>query len=498
MNSIFNQIKLIRYDDMPTLRSKIRAFPSWFLWYFGTSKYGSRAAYYGSRAAVSLRPRWAGAHVLLVETLIALNRFDEAFSAWERAFLLNPKWRDIYRVYYDFLFHGQPRAAQVVMQGFLDVQYNFVKEHELDKLGIRFPSQYTTAIGHIALLDSYVKMGILGQRSTARPILLVSPVMPNACYLDYWRRYLPDMITDPLAIKLLSPLAKYLEDYVYAKTDSSGRQIWGGYSTNVYAPVQAQWEAEGRGPLLSLTDSDRERGRDCLRRLGVPSDAWFIGLHVREGRTPIQELRPSIHDARNADINTYRSAIKSITARGGWVIRMGDPSMKPLAPMHQVIDYAHSEVRSDWMDIFLWASCRFFIGVDSGPILVPPTFGVPCVITNWASPGWRPWFGNDLFIFKLPWSENEKRHLNFSEVLSSPAAFAEYAGYRESQRIKLVDNTPEEINDVVVEMMDRLDGKQNYTKEAEKLQERFDKLYIDNKSHARIGRNFLRKWEHLL
>ena len=63
-----------------------------------------------------------------------------------------------------------------------------------------------------------------------------------------------------------------------------------------------------------------------------------------------------------------------------------------------------------------------------------------------------------------------------------------------------MDNTSEEINDVVVEMMDRLDGKLQYSREEDELQERFHSLYSDTdfKSNARVDRDFLRKWAHLL
>ena len=33
---------------------------------------------------------------------------------------------------------------------------------------------------------------------------------------------------------------------------------------------------------------------------------------------------------RNADIGNYLGAIKEITQRGGWVVRMGDPTMTKL------------------------------------------------------------------------------------------------------------------------------------------------------------------------
>ena len=502
---IRRQIKQIRSGGTPELRREIRDFPSWFLWWFAASKYGSVVAYYGSRMAVAIKPGWAGAHVLLAWALIGLGRFDEAFAAWEQALLPKPVWQfdawsralvlkpdwqnDHFRIMYAFLSRGQTCAARSITQKYLDAQNDFAWGHQLDKLGIRFLSEFTTNIGHIALLDSYVKMSIMGQRSKARPMLLVSPGLPNPCYLDYWRRYLPDMITDPLAIKILSPLAKYLEDHLFAIMDASGKQICEFHMAE--RAIQEQWEAEGRGPLLVLSDSDHERGWQCLRTLGVPPEAWFVALHVRDDGSG---------NARNSDINAYRLAIESIVARGGWIIRMGDPFMKPLSPMPHVIDYVHSKFHSDWMDVFLWARCRFFIGSNSGPHMVPPTFGVPCVITNWPSPGVRPWFNNDLCIFKLHWSEHEARYLNFTEVISSALGWAEDAAYLASVGIKFVDNTPEEIKDVVVEMMDRLDGKLQYSKGDEELQERFDRLHVSNssKSNARIGRDFLRKWEYFL
>ena len=63
-----------------------------------------------------------------------------------------------------------------------------------------------------------------------------------------------------------------------------------------------------------------------------------------------------------ADIGTYLPAIKTVVAHGGWVFRMGNPTMKPLPAMEHVIDYAYSDVRSDWMDVFLCSQCRFMIG----------------------------------------------------------------------------------------------------------------------------------------
>jgi putative glycosyltransferase (TIGR04372 family) len=488
---IRQQIEQIRSGGMPVLRQQVRAFPRWFLWQFATRKYSSGVAYYLSRIAVFLFPNWAGAHVVLAGALISLGRFDEAFAAWQQALLFEPDWQNDYgRIMYAFHSRGQLETARSIMQRYLDTQNNFAREHQLDKLGIRFLcNEFTTHVGHIALLDYYVKMGILGRRSTARPIPLISPGLSNPCYLDYWRRHLPDMITDPVALELLGPLAKYLEDYLYAVMDASGKQICELYIAP--AAIQSQWESEDRGPLLTLSDADQERGWQCLRSFGVPAGAWFVGLHIRDAGDG---------SGRNSDIDTYRLSMESIVAHGGWVIRMGDPAMKPLSLIPHVIDYVHSAVRSDWMDVFLWASCRFFIGTDSGPIIIPPTFGVPCVVTNFATLGIQPWFNKDLCIFKLYWSEREACYLNFEEVLSLTFAGSKGTGCPAFQGIEFVDNTPQEINDVVIEMLDRLEGKLQYSNKDEELQERFARLYSSHsrKANARIGRDFLRKWEHLL
>jgi putative glycosyltransferase (TIGR04372 family) len=527
MSFIRQQIKQIRTGGLRALWRKICFFPQWF----SASRYGqtlasdgyrlavavkpnSAGAYYrlgkalsqlnrldeaisSLRKAVSLRSDFAEAHAQMAKTLIKLGRFDEAFAAWEQVFQLKPDWPEVYdRIQNAFYFCGQTWAARSIMQRVLDARNDFARKSQLDKLGIRFLRDFPTAIGHIALLDSYVKMGILGQRSPARPILLVHPRLANPCYLDYWRRYLPDMVTDPAAVELLSPFAKYLEDHIFVVKDSSGNQRMGGKDyggVGLQMSIQAQWEAEGRGPLLTLTDSDNDRGWQCLQTLGVPPDAWFVGLHVREGRT-------TQRGARDADIRTYRMAIESIVARGGWVIRMGDPSMTPMLPIPHAIDYVHSAVYSDWMDVFLWAKCRFFIATTSGPAFVPPTFGVPCVATNWFPLLFRRWFGQDIYIPKLLWSESEERFLTFAEALSSGVGNAESLDFLSSVGIRVIDNTPEEIDEAVVEILERLDGTLRYSDEDEQLQARFNTMWASNAflANGRIGRAFLRKYAHLI
>lgn len=441
--------------------------------------------------AVSLWPDWVEANERLGDALLSIDRFDEGIGWWRKAISLqvDDRYSDLYRRSASLLHRGQADAMVDILRMGMEVQEDFAQAHQLDKLGIRFLCKWTYAIGHMALLDIFVKMGILGWRSPYRPIVLDSEPA-NRCYLGYWSRYLPDMITDETGVEMLAPLASRLEAHMHLVSLADGQKM---YHIEAARVVQAKWEIDGRSPLLTLTDSDTERGLECLQSLGVPPDAWFVGLHVRDTDSK---------NGRDADIGTYRLAMESIVNRGGWVIRMGDQSMSPMPSMPRVIDYAHSDARSDWMDVFLWARCRFFVGTRSGPAYVPPTFGVPCVLTN-QFPIAMPFPYQNIGIFKLYWSDVKQRLLTFDEAFTSRVELADDTAHLVPLKIRPVDNTPDEINDLVLEMLDSLEGRIECSKEDERLQTRFKMLKpnYNNQlglSPGRVGREFLRKYASLL
>ncbi len=440
--------------------------------------------------------------------LVNLNRFDESAACYEK------KDPDPYiqNRFFDQLRSIFDHNGRISLLSKIEIRKykEFQSRPEikfLNQLGICFISEiFTFNIGLMSFLDIFLKMGKLGWHSHQNPILLLSghPSMqcyveywqkhycPNECYLNYWREYFPAIISDPAVKQRLLPLSSRIEISTYISSPD-GRIL--DFFTDAATEIQRQWNAEGREPLLTLSDSDCGRGQDCLKKMGVPADTWFVALHVREGNE-------GGAGTRNADISTYRLAIQSIVERGGWVIRMGGPFMTPLASMDHVIDYAHADFKSDWMDVFLWAKCRFFLGVNSGPTCIPYTFGTPSIMTN-ATPLYDRTWCNDLWVPKLLWSDRMSRYLTFSEAFSSPVGYALMPQTISSEGCKLIDNSPEEINDVVLEMMARLDGTQTYTEEDERLQEQFNNLEpnIYGKPQkipglARIGQAFIHKYQH--
>ena len=234
--------------------------------------------------------------------------------------------------------------------------------------------------------------------------------------------------------------------------------------------------------------------------MGVPRDAWFVCLHVRG--SSFHKAGDSKHQAhRDADILSYQIAIREITGRGGWVFRMGDPTMPPLPEMERVIDYAHSPAKADWLDVFLCGRCRLFVGLASGLSQVAVSFGVPCVYVNWISNVLPAYSARDVFIPKLFRSGSDDRILTFAEMYAPAMLNLNCNNYLLLQHgLEVVDNEPTEIRDAVLEMLDQLDGTCEYSEEDRRLQERFNQVLeaFGHKGYCRMARAFLRERSGLL
>ena len=359
---------------------------------------------------------------------------------------------------------------------------------------IKFLNVLTSRIGHLCVEpDCYIKEEILDRHPKYRALILAPRGgVANEHMLSYWERYIR-IIRSPLLCTILKPL-------------SDNR--FTGYNVHRYASpinaaadfprIQRMYDKTGGRPLLSLIDCDFRRGSDLLRTYGMPRDAWFVSVHCREeGYIPGEG-----QTYRNADITSYLPAMEAIIERGGWVIRLGDPSMGEIPVNKYIIDYAHLDNRSDWMDVFLCAACKFFLGSASGLCMISSTFGIPSAIANQAPVSViLPYLPQDIGIPKLLYSLTENRYLRFAEILGSPVGNFRFDSLYKEANICVIDNTAEDIKALAMEMFDRIDGKMVYTAEDNLLQERFKSLmnasHYSYRSVSRIGREFLRKYSFL-
>ena len=347
-------------------------------------------------------------------------------------------------------------------------------------------------IGHLTVdTDCYLKAELLGKHPAYTTVAVVWDIS-NPHLLKYFRKRLYFIRNRFIA----AVLWQFRRFDVLQYDARSYAQIEG--ETSLAPVIYREWGS--RTPLWELDEEDSIKGRQVLDELGIPNGAWFVCVHCREGG---YDSYWDIQNYRNCNIDNYFKGMSSLVERGAWLVRMGDVTMSPLPRMNHVVDYCHSRFKSDWMDVFLCASCRFFLGSGSGIAWLASIFGVPVASANQAPMSatlyLRP---GDINIPRLNWSLSDDRYLSFDEILNSPLGNFRRTHQFEESGIRLMENTPDDIRDLAIEMLDTVEGKALYTAEDEMLQQRFASLlgpgHFTFGSGARIGRDFLRKYSHLL
>jgi putative glycosyltransferase (TIGR04372 family) len=352
-------------------------------------------------------------------------------------------------------------------------------------------------IGDVATLDYVIKLDTLEGRQPQDIILYAPPGgrIGNRFLLDQigQRLHLVER-TDDLPFAAAAVAALHYHYQFPRQPDGSTAFFW-----ELASKTHQRWHKEGRGPLFELPPDVTARGWALLEKAGVPRGAWFVALHARDIRW--RGTTAGLQAIRNADTASYLPAIDEIARRGGFVIRMGDADGPPLPPLANMIDYGRSDMRSDWMDIFLLARSRFVLGSASGPIFVPPLYGVPSVLTNWWPPGMRPWHPHDIYIPKLPKRTADGTYLALSETLQEPVSYCHSLRYLAAQEgIAVEDNDPDIIRDAVAEMLARLDGVSGSDADAADVRMRADQIY-EAHGHfgmARLAGCFLRRHGDLI
>jgi hypothetical protein len=292
-------------------------------------------------------------------------------------------------------------------------------------------------------------------------------------------------------------------------------------------------------PHLKFTQEEMKRGEAQLREWGVrPSDQW-VCLMVRDAA-----YLPTLkyHSYRDCDVDTYADAALMLAERGYHVFRMGKVVANPFSAKHpRIHDFPVNGMYSDFMAVYLGAFCTFCISTSTGWDAIPQAFRRPMCYTNFAPVEYMiTWLPNSLAIWKHhlkatlvnvkgrlvngAWeaytdsgkgepqgstitltddelTEKDWKRMDFQGIIESGAGKFHHAQNFAHAGIKLEDNTPEEITEVVREMADMVEGKFTPADQSEfwaKFPRNIDeggRYPLHGEIHMRIGSKFLRGYD---
>lgn len=254
-------------------------------------------------------------------------------------------------------------------------------------------------------------------------------------------------------------------------------------------------------PSLRFTKNEIYKGDKILKKF---TKEKIVCLLCRDGEYISKKYKTNDTDnIRNSNINDYIKAIKALEKKGYTIFRMGKNVKSKLRyTSKRVIDYATSNFRSDFMDIFLSKKCDFFVSTGGGLDGVAIMFNKPILYVNYIPVGeWPVGSEKFLFSFKKYYDYKKKKYLSLSSIFKNDLAYNYYKKKElKNMGYSLKDMTIDEIKEVFLEM-DEFYKKKNLTKKQILFKKKFRiliKKYPNKddyfgKIFPTISKNFLRK-----
>jgi len=233
-------------------------------------------------------------------------------------------------------------------------------------------------------------------------------------------------------------------------------------------------------PHLSFTDKEDKTANAFLKSIGC--NKKFVCLSIRDSAY-LKETFPhnnfSYHNYRDSEVETYISSIEYLLENDFFVIRMGKIVNDSLDIKHDnFLDYALSNHKNEFLDIWLMANCSFCISTSTGLDEVSDIFRVPIVYVNaLAIANYSSWNKGCIWTPKTIVSKKNMAPLSVDELIATGAiGIPEKGTYQElldKNNLTYIDNTADEILSSVSEMLLKFNNQWEYSHQRQDRQKLF-------------------------
>ncbi|OGT32175.1 MAG: hypothetical protein A3E87_05140 [Gammaproteobacteria bacterium RIFCSPHIGHO2_12_FULL_35_23] len=215
-------------------------------------------------------------------------------------------------------------------------------------------------------------------------------------------------------------------------------------------------------PSLNFTAIEIKQGESILSQLGFDTKKDKLVCIVVRDQAYLQATLPGVdfsgHKSRDADINNFIPAMEFLINQGYWVIRMGAKVEKRAAFQHErFIDYPFSEVRSDFMDIFLIYVSEFILGTSCGLCDIGQIFDKPILAVNHVPYWLAPHSKNCLYIPKKLRNICTKQIAPFYSLPQDiELSIFDHVNFSKKYNLEYIENSAAEILKATQEMFNRI------------------------------------------
>jgi len=242
---------------------------------------------------------------------------------------------------------------------------------------------------------------------------------------------------------------------------------------------------EKTGTQLSFTKDELIRGKkEVFEKFGITKKSKFACVAIRDEaylKKEFPEKDFSFHNPRNTSMEKFIPAIKEIVKKDYYVFRMGKHVKKPLSIKNKkIIDYAMSNNRSDFLDIYLASQCDFLLCSSTGIQNITEIFRKPFATLMIPLGEIDTKSKKNINLVKHHHFIKTGKKLTLEEIFSYDVALDRTSNLDRFKKkgIKLKENSATEVKDLVLDMMNNIKNKWVLSKQNQKLQNQFNKKFL--------------------
>ena len=222
---------------------------------------------------------------------------------------------------------------------------------------------------------------------------------------------------------------------------------------------------DGKSTLFDFNQEENNNGQKYFDKHEIQKDKYVCFLlRTNEYYNSVGlSHRNEKMEFRNVNPTNYLPTIDYLIEKGFKVIRMGKGFTDPFPYYdNNFIDYAISEFRSDFLDVWLSANCKFFLSCTTGIGSLPMVFNKPFFLSNWFPVGRMISYAPKSMHLPRIAVLNDK-FLSLKEMIQTGAIYKIDFNLYSKLGVKILENTSEDILNSTKDMLKKIENGFNVT-----------------------------------
>ena len=258
-------------------------------------------------------------------------------------------------------------------------------------------------------------------------------------------------------------------------------------------------------PTVKFSKNEIDFGNNLLKKINLNEKDKYVCLHIRTPhyyyKKKIQsEFKYNMRDSKNFN---FSKAVKYLSDKNIKTVMIGE-EIPNLIKDNKIIYYNKSNIKNDFLDIYLSSNCKYFIGSSSGMTQLSMIFRKKILFINISEikrlnieeSVYKP-----IVLLKKFKSLKTGEYIPYPKVLEEKLSEFEYLDDLNKIGYDVEDNSEEEILNACKEMEHYLE-KNEYLNYDSYLEKKFNQILLkyngSNLKYSKISFSFLNKNSGLL